>query len=83
MGSVSNPKPSSNSKNTSITKQETSVDNEIMEEIDTEENNLREERKRKVKDDVNAMKRTMKSSENKDEYFAFQEKVTNILDEQE
>ena len=42
---------------------------------------MREEKKRKVKDDVNAMKRTMKSADK--EYFAFQEKVSNILDEQE
>lgn len=39
---------------------------------------MKEEKKKKVKDDVNAMKRTMKSAD-KDEYFAFQEKVTNIL----
>ena len=70
------------SKNTSLPKHN-SFDNEIAEEIDIEENNLKQERKKKVKDDVDPMKRTMKSGENKDEYFAFQEKVTNILDEQE
>lgn len=73
----------SNNKSVSKSKQEQSTEIEIAEEIDIEENNLKEERKKKVKDDVNAMKRTMKSGENKDEYFAFQEKVTNILEEQE
>ena len=37
--------------------------------------------KKKVKEDVNFMKSTLKNN-NVEEYFAFQEKVTNILEEQ-
>ena len=40
------------------------------------------ENKKKVKDDLNAMKRTMRNEKN-EEFFAFQEKVSNILEEQE
>lgn len=42
---------------------------------------MNQEKKKKVKDDISAMKRTMKN-ENKEEFFAFQEKVTSILEEQ-
>lgn len=38
--------------------------------------------KKKVKEDVNFMKSTLKNNNVGEEYFAFQEKVTNILEEQ-
>ncbi len=40
------------------------------------------ENKRKAKDDLDSMKRTMRNEKN-EEFFAFQEKVSNILEEQE
>ena len=39
--------------------------------------------KKKVKEDMNIMKSTFKNNNVGDDYFAFQEKVTNILEEQE
>ena len=39
--------------------------------------------KKKTKEDVNIMKSTLKNNNVGEEYFAFQEKVTNILEEQE
>ncbi len=40
------------------------------------------ENKRKVKDDLDSMKRTMRNEKN-EEFFNFQQKVSNILEEQE
>jgi kinesin family protein 2/24 len=56
-------------------------ENVIDEEIEIEEK-AKMENKKKVKDDLNAMKRTMRNEKN-EEFFAFQEKVSNILEEQE
>lgn len=42
----------------------------------------RAQKNKKVKEDISAMKRTMRG-ENKEEFFAFQEKVTSVLEEQE
>ena len=39
--------------------------------------------KRKAKEDVNRMKSTLKNNNVGEEYFAFQEKVSNIYEEQE
>ena len=39
--------------------------------------------KKKVKEDVNKMKSTLKNNNVGEEYFAFQEKVSNIYEEQE
>lgn len=50
-------------------------------EIEEQLTGKKEDKKKKVKDDVSLMKKTMKDL-NKEEYFAFQEKVTNILEEQ-
>lgn len=52
----------------------------IEEEIEMEE--ARAQKNKKVKEDISAMKRTMRG-ENKEEFFAFQEKVTSVLEEQE
>lgn len=71
---------SSNNPNTSVSSTNnppSSKKEEIIQEIDIEEE-IREQKKKKARDDVNAMKRTMKSADK--EYFAFQEKVTNILE---
>ncbi len=38
--------------------------------------------RRKVKEDVNKMKSTLQNNAGGEEYFAFQEKVTNILEDQ-
>lgn len=50
----------------------------IEEEIEAEERG----KGKKVKEDVSAMKRTMRG-DNKEEFFAFQEKVSSVLEEQE
>lgn len=39
--------------------------------------------KKKIKEDVNIMKSTFKNNNMGEEYFAFQEKVSNIYEEQE
>lgn len=61
--SASNQKSNDNSKR----------DNDIAEEMEIEEEltGKKEDKKKKVKDDVSLMKKTMKDL-NKEEYFAFQ-----------
>lgn len=56
------------------------MDNEIEEEVHAKMDKID---KKKIKEDVNIMKSTLKNNNVGEEYFAFQEKVTNILEEQE
>ena len=69
----------SNSRQPSYEKEEAAIEEEIEEEL---AGGKLDKDKKKVKEDMNIMKSTFKNNNVGDDYFAFQAKVTNILEEQ-